>query len=405
MAYHTRIIEKQIAKELEQKDSVYLEGSMLSGKSALLKKTCGHVYDVRKAMADIISFYALDIDKSIAFKGKGVHGIDSIDLCYEISSKQSGKAVYASSRSTGKEHLTLYPLSLYEQGLSNGAVSLSGLFSGAYEDDFSASSSLTLPLLRQAIRVGGYPSSLGKKTASAPNKIIDALLNGALAKESKTEQSGKRLEAILKAYASNVSTIGKNTDMLRALRALDPTLAESTLYDVINAMKRLLIIDEIEAWCPKIKAAATIRRLAKKEFVDPSLALSALKKSESDLEKDPLLLSRLFEGEVARDLRVYGQALGGKLSYYEDRFLLKADLRLALPNGKYALIQARLGEKDARDGEKDLLEIKRKILLHDARFPADMITLPSFMMVITCGEKAYRSKSGVYYCPLGCLGE
>ncbi len=405
MPYHTRIIEKQLIECIKQQDKVFLEGSFGTGKTTLLKRVCDKTYDVKKALSVPSEAMMLDINPSIVFKGKGIHGVDGFDLDYSLENHQKGKAIYSSSRSTGKDHLSLYPLSFYEQGLSSGSISLSSLFAGAYEENFAGSSSLSLEDLASALAKGGYPVALGKKGSNYPKKVIDALSNGLLSKESKTEQSSKRLRAILKRYASSVGTIEKNTDMLRDLRGVDPSLAESTLYDVLNALKRLLILDEIEAWYPPIKAAPTIRRLPKKEFIDPSLALACLKKSDKDLLNDPLLLSKAFEGAVARDLKVYSSSSGGVVKYYEDRFSLRADLVLFLRNGKYALIQARLGEKDAKLGEKQLLELKRKILIYDSRHPDKMIGLPSFLLVVNNGAKAYRSKSGVYFCPLGCLGE
>ena len=405
MAYHTRIIEKQLRERIKNEDKVFLEGSLGTGKTTLLKKVCDRTYDIKKALSTPNDAMMLDINPGIVFKGKGIHGVDGFDLDYSVETYQKGKAIYASGRACGKEHLTLYPLSFYEQGLSNGSVSLAGLFSGAYEEQFSASSSFSLGDLASNLVKGGYPVSLGKKGSAYPKKVIDVLTSGLLSKESKTEQSPKRLLSILKRYASAIGTIEKNTDMLRDLRGVDPSLAESTLYDVLNALKRLLILDEIEAWYPPIKAAPTIRRLPKKEFIDPSLALACLKKSDKDLLNDPSLLLRTFEGAVARDIKVYSSAFGGKVKYYEDRFSLRSDLVLFLKNGKYALIQARLGEKDANLGEKQLLELKRKILIYDSRHPDKMIGLPSFLLIVTNGEKAYRSKSGVYYCPLACLGE
>ncbi len=405
MGYHTRIIEKQLAERIKNEDKVFLEGSLGTGKSTLLKKVCDKTYDIKKALSIPNDAMMLDINPAIVFKGKGIHGVDGFDLDYSVEAYQKGKAVYSSGRASGKEHLTLYPLSFYEQGISNGSVSLASLFSGAYEEGFKGSASLALDELAANLVKGGYPVSLGKKGSTYPKKVIDALVNGLLSKESKTEQTPKRLLAILKRYAFAVGTIEKNTDMLRDLRGVDPALAESTLYDVLNALKRLLILDEIEAWYPPIKAAPTIRRLPKKEFVDPSLALACLKKSDKDLLNDPSLLSRTFEGAVARDLKVYSSAFGGKVKYYEDRFSLRSDLVLFLNNGKYALIQARLGEKDAKLGEKQLLELKKKILIYDSRHPDKMVGLPSFLLVVTNGEKAYRSKNGVYFCPIACLGE
>jgi len=405
MAYRTRILEKRILSSLKKQDSVVVEGAPGVGKTALLKKVSSKVFDVKKALENPSSAMALDMNRSLPFSGKGIHGVDGLDLDYDLLAYQTGKTVFASSRSTGRDHFTLYPLSFYEEGLSNGAISLKGLFAGAYEDRFEANSSLAFDDLCHAIVKGGFPVSLGKKSSTYPLKIYNFLVKGGLAKESKTEQDEARIKAFLKRYASSVGTLEKNTDLLRDLRGKDPNLAESTLYDWLNALKRLLILDEIEAWAPPIKASPTIRRLPKKEFIDPSLALAFQKKGEADLKKDPLLLARLFEACCARDLKTYSQSLGGKIKYYEDRFGLKSDLVLFLENGKYALIQCRLGKKDGEAGEKQLIDLKKKILLHDSRHGDSMLGLPSFLLILDNGEKTYRSKTGVYHCPIACLGE
>ena len=405
MAYRTRILEKHILSALKEGNRVIVEGTCGTGKTTLLRKVSERPFDVRKALSNPSSALALDMDRSLPFSGKGIHGVDGLDLDYDLLPFQKGKAVYMSSRATGFDHFTLYPLSFYEEGISNGAVSLNALFSGAYEDGLTATTDFSLEDLILALSKGGFPVSLGKKTSTYPRKIYQTLLKGALSKESKTEQSPERISALLKRYASAVGTIEKNTDMLRDLRGRDPSLAESTLYDLLNALRRLLILDEIEAWYPPIKASPTIRRLSKKEFIDPSLALVFQKKGDADLRKDPLLLQRLFEGACARDLKVYSSGMGGKVKYYEDRFGLRSDLALFLKNGKYALIQCRLGENDGKASEAQLLELKKKILIHDSRDAENMIGLPSFLLVLDNSASAYRSKNGVYHCPLACLGE
>lgn len=69
----------------------------------------------------------------------------------------------------------------------------------------------------------------------------------------------------------------------------------------------------------------------------------------------------VFECMCIRDLKVYSQALGGKVSYYRDRYGLEADIVLHLDDGRYALVECKLGSRDIEEGANHLLEIKRLI--------------------------------------------
>ena len=104
-----------------------------------------------------------------------------------------------------------------------------------------------------------------------------------------------------------------------------------------------------------------------------------------------------------RDLKAYSQGLGGNVSYYHDRYGLKADVVLHLADGRYALIECKLGSREIEDGAKHLLEIKRLVQERNRSEKQMPIREPDLMIVITGGEFAYRREDGVYVIPLGCL--
>ena len=167
-------------------------------------------------------------------------------------------------------------------------------------------------------------------------------------------------------------------------------------YDYINALKKLYVVEEIPAWNPAIRSKTAIRSTNKKMFIDPSIATSALGVSPSYLEQDFETFGFIFENLVFRDLKVYSNSLGGKISYFRDRSGLEADAVLHLPDGRYALIEFKLGSRQIEEAAKHLLEINS--LIEKAK-----IKKPDLLIIITGGEIAYTRDDGIKIIPIGCL--
>ncbi len=53
-----------------------------------------------------------------------------------------------------------------------------------------------------------------------------------------------------------------------------------------------------------------------------------------------------------RDLRAYTADFDSHISYYRDRYGLESDLVLHLSDGRYALIECKLGSHEIDDGAK-----------------------------------------------------
>lgn len=291
----------------------------------------------------------------------------------------------------------MYPMSLYESNESNGEISLLDLFNNKNIDGIQ--SELTVEMLATAICRGGWPGAIGKSdiaTSLIINGYIDALCESDVSRIDDSIKNPQRIRSILRSYARNISTLATKSTIRKDVIANDANISEATFFNYLNALERLFVIEDIPAWCPSIRSKSAIRASSKRGFVDPSLAAGVLNLSPSSLMNDLNTLGFLFESLAIRDLRVYSQKLGGRISYYHDRYGLECDAVLHLRDGRYALIEMKLGSKEIEEGSKHLLKLKSLIKEHN------MLT-PSFMMVLTGGKLAYQRKDGVYVVPIGCL--
>jgi len=142
----------------------------------------------------------------------------------------------------------------------------------------------------------------------------------------------------------------------------------------------------------------------KREFIDPSIAAAALKISPEILMQDLKTFGYIFENLCIRDLKAYSHAYGGKVSYYHDRYGLEADCVLRLNDGRYTLIEFKLGSRQIEEGAEHLLALQNLIRKYNAA-ESVKIKEPEFLTIITGGEMAYRRRDGIYIIPVGCLRE
>ena len=168
-------------------------------------------------------------------------------------------------------------------------------------------------------------------------------------------------------------------------------------------MVQLLIIEDIEAWCPAIRSKSAIRSSKKRNFVDPSIGVAAMGLSPEYFSQDYKTLGFLFESLCIRDLKIYSSANNGRISYYHDRYNLEADAVLHLEDGRYALIEFKLGQSEVDMGAEHLIEIERLIEEHNKEEVQCPIRKPDLKLVITGTKYGYRRDDGVFIIPIGCL--
>ena len=308
---------------------------------------------------------------------------------------------------TGRiSRMLMYPMSLYESGDSSGKISLSELFNNPNINIDGITSSLSIESLVFASCRGGWPSSLSKKTEKA--KLFEAqnyvanICDSDASTVDGVKKNPERIRAVLQSYARNISTLATDKTILKDVSSNYSDISEPTLFSYLNALERLYVIEDIPAWCPSIRSATTIRASKKKGFIDPSIAVAALSLSPESLLYDMHTYGFIFESLCTRDLKIYSSAMGGRVSYYRDRFDLEADCVLHLADGRYALIEFKLGNRDIEEGAAHLVKLKNLIKKANAEDRA-RLREPELLFVITGGEMAYTRNDGVKIIPIGAL--
>lgn len=104
-----------------------------------------------------------------------------------------------------------------------------------------------------------------------------------------------------------------------------------------------------------------------------------------------------------RDLKVYSSLLDGDISYYHDWSGLEADGVLHLSDGRYALIEFKLGSKQIEDGARHLLKIEQLIKEYNEKEKQIPLRLPNLKIIITATQYRYKRSDGVLVIPIGCL--
>lgn len=303
--------------------------------------------------------------------------------------------------------MKMYPMSLYESRESSGEVSLKALFDNPCQELCGESSPMTIDDLIFACCRGGWPAALSLPTDKAKLRVasgyVDSLVEEDMSRIDGVKRNAALAKAILYSYSRNLSTLCQRSTMIKDISASFESCSPTTFDEYVRVLTQLFVIQDIEAWSPAVRSASAIRKGKKRNFVDPSIPISVLGLSPQMLQMDLKTFGFIFECLAIRDLRAYSQSLGGRISYYHDRYDLEADAVLHLNGGQYALIEFKLGGSEIDKGAAHLLKIKE--LVTDFNKNSGQITLrePDLLMVITGGPIAYTRKDGVHVVPLACL--
>ena len=309
---------------------------------------------------------------------------------------------------TGRiSRMKMYPMSLFESKESNGEISLKALFDHPNMDIDGIASELSVEKLIFSACRGGWPAALRRKSDVAKLMIAKDYLNNICESDISTVDGVQRnptwTNMILRSYARNVSTLAKKTNIFRDVAANADSMTLQTMDTYLNALEKLFVIEDVEAWCPAIRSATTIRSGKKRGFIDPSIPVAALGLTPEYFQSDLKTFGFIFECLCIRDLKVYSQALGGRVSYYHDRMDLEADAVLHLDDGRFALIEFKLGSREIEEGAKHLLQLQELIRKYNEKEKQVPLREPDLLMVITGGEMAYTREDGVKVVPIGTL--
>jgi predicted AAA+ superfamily ATPase len=292
--------------------------------------------------------------------------------------------------------MLLRPMSLFESNESNGKVSLKDLFDG--KTDIGARSSLTIEQIAHAICRGGWPAAVISKKQSPriAMNYVDAIVNLDVQRVDGVEKDPERVRVLLQSLSRNISTMATAKTIMDDMRVNEASITDKTLSSYLNALRRLFVIEDIPAWQPSLRSKTAIRTTHKRQFVDPSIATSAMRTNAQGILRDFETFGFLFESLCTRDLRVYAQANDGEIFHYRDKSGLESDMVIKLHDGRWAAVEVKLGMKQIDEAAANLLKLSKKVNI-------EKMNQPSFLMVVTGGQVAYRRPDGVMVVPIGCL--
>ncbi len=202
----------------------------------------------------------------------------------------------------------------------------------------------------------------------------------------------------MRSLARNISTLAtiKTIHDDIAMGDTDESISEKTISQYLNALNRIFVTDNIPAWNPALRSKTAIRTSPKRKFTDPSIAAAVMRLTPERLLDDFNYFGFLFESLCERDLRVYAESIDGEVFHYRDSSGLETDAVIALNDGRWAAVEIKLGSKEIEEAAKHLIELKNKVNTEKMREP-------SFLMVLTGTEIAYRRDDGVLIVPIGSL--
>ena len=427
MAYLQRVFDSQLKAHLSAMGAVLIEGPKWCGKTTTAAQWARSIISLQDTDHREEYLMTAATKPSFLLEGEAPRLIDEWQdapmLWDAVRTKvdergMAGQFILTGSNAiddskihhsgTGRiSRLEMLPMSLWEYGESNGTISLMDMFDNPQQEVF-AQTELTMEEIIFAACRGGWPATL--RLQDDTSKLLGATEYGKsvykndISRIEGVKRNSKLARLILKSYARNISTLAKTASIFSDVTAADNIeCSRPTFENYVEALEKLFVIMDIDAWCPAIRSKTAIQSRPKRAFCDPSIAVAALGLTPDALMTQLKTFGFIFEQMCARDLRVYSAAHDGTLSYYRDRYGLEADLVLHLADGRYALIECKLGSHEINDGASHLLELKKLIQEHNREAKQVPLREPDLLIILTGGQMAYTRPDGVKVIPLSCL--
>lgn len=295
--------------------------------------------------------------------------------------------------------LRMRPMSLYESGDSDGAVSLEKLCGREMQPAMTGE--VDLKKLIGCIIRGGWPAGIEmdfEHAAYLPSEYLDAVLEDDIYRMDGIKRDSSKMRLLLRSLARNESTTVTNKALKNDVKETDhEDIDLETVAVYLDIFKRLFLLDNQPPFGAGIRSSVRVKQAEKRHLSDPSLACALLKATPEKLLGDLETLGFLFEALCERDLKIYGEAFGASLYHYQDYRNREIDAVLELKDGDWCAFEIKLGANQIDGAAENLLKIDREIEAEGGKRPK--------IMCVICGlsNAAYRREDGVYVVPVTSL--
>ena len=289
-------------------------------------------------------------------------------------------------------------MSLYESNESTGEISLCDLFDG--KTGMIGQSKISIDDMAYILLRGGWPETISETNSKIAlrtvHNYIEAVINDDMSRVDGKKRNPLRVRAVLRSIARHISSPTNNSTILKDLIANDEQLAEKTITDYTDALKKLYIIEDLPVWPVAMRSKTAMRTTPKRHLTDPSIAGALLGASKEKLFNDFNTFGLLFESLVIRDLRAYTESLDGKVFCYRDKLGNEVDAVVQLNDGRWGAIEVKMGSGEEKKAADSLLKFSKNV-------NTEKMGKPSFLAIVTATQVAYQRDDGVWVVPLGCL--
>ena len=419
--YKPRVADKELKRILAGIGAVLIEGPKWCGKTTTAEQQAQTIIYMNEPLNMEENLRMADINPKALLTGKYPILVDEWQLApklwdsirFEVDHREgSGLFILTGSAVPAKTDeihhsgagrfawLTMRPMSLYESGESSGEVSLEALFETP--DKIMGINKLSLEDMAFLICRGGWPQASlleGDLALDQVKYYYDAVTRSDLSRSDGVRRNEERIKRLMRSYARHQGTSASVNTIAEDMRANDAEGSDvKTVSNYIEALKKIFVIEDSLAWNPNLRSKTAIRTSDTRYYVDPSIAVAALGLGPDDLMNDLNTMGLLFETLCVRDLRVFASALDGQVYHFRDKSDLECDAVIHLRNGKFGLVEIKLG------GDRLIEEAAFTLKKLANKIDTDRMKAPSFLMILTAtGKFTYRREDGIYIVPIACL--
>lgn len=418
--YYERVYDDLLSFRLRSKGAVLIEGPKWCGKTTTAVQHAASVLYMQDPETREQNMKMAEIRPRILLQGETPRLIDEWQdspqlwdaVRFEVDQRDEfGQFILTGSSvppslskmahsGTGRiSRLKMRPMSLQESHDSTGEASLKALFDG--DRPIAQAQTGTIEDLAFLTCRGGWPKAIDQEQDVALQQAydyVDAISQTDISRIDGVLRSETATRALMRSYA-RMTASQSSLEAIRADMTQNSLLGESAFGEYIEALRKLFVIEDLEAWSPNLRSKTAIRTSPTRHFVDPSIATAALGASPQTLLADLNTFGLIFESLCVRDLRAYSIGLGGMVAHYRDKTGLEADAVVHLKDGRYGFIEVKLGGETAiEQGATSLKKLAGKI-------DQERMGKPSFLMVLTgIGDYSYPREDEVMVVPIRALG-
>ena len=413
--YNERLLDRKIEKKLKSTGGILLKGVRFCGKTTTALRHAASFVRLDESeqireQATLMPQIVLQGDTPrLLDEWQFVPGIWNAVRSEIDRRSQKGQFILTGSASPSDDisahtgagriaRLTLRTMSLAESNDSIKVVNFNDLF--VKNTQVGGLGGVEIEDYAKLIVRGGMPALINETPEIAQEAMIDYVENIAYIdmRTLPAPPTPERIAALIRSLARNISTESALEKLAVETGFTDKSpMAASTVRKYLDQLSEIFVLEELPAWKTHIRSSVQQRIKPKWHFVDTSIATAALRILPNGFLNDFDAFGLFFESMAIRDLRIYADALDGKVYHYRDSSGLEIDAIIELPNETWAAFEIKLGStKSIEEGAGHLQKLLTRLSPEKA---AQCVSLN----VLIAGASSYTRKDNVNVVSLGHL--